>query len=262
MASITSGLTRVRQTSLDLSFVEGDKDVGRAALWLPEMVLPGNTDGGFEPQGTVHWEDDPSGELCRYEHDNPDGSLSLKAEVKLVELGWQLALTIGNGSHETWPNVVGAVCLQLPAAHCFNDPHWERTYFCSGDSFFPFHDRPTDGGLDTFQMSLVDGRQHLERTQRHRDKWGFTDEHSDDGIIGVVSDDGAATLTTTWQQVHHLQVNRLASFRCIHANPHFGDLQPGQARTVQGCILAVAGDLENAWARTAQFMQDLDATGA
>ena len=260
MASITSGLTRVRHTSVDLSFVSGEEDVGRAALWLPEMVLPGNTDRGFEAQGTVHWEDAKGGELCRYEHENADGSLLLKAEVKLVELGWQLALTIGNGTNQTWPNVVGAVCLQLPAAHMFNDPNWHRTHFRNDGQFLNFCDRQTDGGLDTFRMSLVDGRQHLERTQRHRDKWGFTQAPSDDGVIGVVSDDGDATLTTTWQHVHHLQVNRLASFRCVHANPHFGDLQPGRSRTVHGCILAVAGDLDSAWAQTAQFMQNVNAT--
>ena len=257
MATITSGLTRFRQTSVDLSFVEGDKDVGRAALWLPEMVLPGNTDRGFEVQGAVHWEDAQGGELCRYEHENDDGSLLLKAEVKLVELGWQITLTIGNGTEETWPNVVGAVCLQLPAAHSFDDPGWHRTHFRSGGQFLNYHGCKIDGGLDTFRMSLVDGHHHLERSQRHRDKWGFTQAPSDDGIIGVASDDGSTTLTTTWQQVHHLQVNRLASFRCIHANPHFGDLQSGQDHTVHGCVLAVAGDLDSAWAQTAQFMKNI-----
>ena len=99
-------------------------------------------------------------------------------------------------------------------------------------------------------MSLVKGRDQIERTERHRRKWGFTLEPSDDGIIAVVSDDGRSVLTTTWSEVHHLQANKLPAYLCIHANPYFGELEPDSTKTVHGCVLISPGGLEEAWAET------------
>jgi hypothetical protein len=100
-------------------------------------------------------------------------------------------------------------------------------------------------------------RDQIERTARHAEKWGFTEQDSDDGIFAVSSEDGASVLTTTWQEVHHLQANRKPAFRCIHANPYFDNLEPGASKTVLGCVLITHGGLEEAWAETTGVIQQI-----
>lgn len=105
-------------------------------------------------------------------------------------------------------------------------------------------------------MSLVDGRTSLVRTAGHRREWGFTREPSDDGIIGVVSDDGSAVLTTGWDQVHQLQANANPAYRCIHTNTYYGRLEPGQALTRYGCVLITTAGLEEGWSQTQRQIED------
>ena len=115
----------------------------------------------------------------------------------------------------------------------------------------------TDGGRPIYRMSLVKGQEQIERTERHQKKWGFTKRPSDEGIIGVISDDQSTVLTTTWNPTHHLQANQKRTFSCIHANPFFGSLQPGETRTRRGCVLLTPGDLSQAWDATKKVSEQL-----
>ena len=168
-------------------------------------------------------------------------------EVSPLALGWVATLTVTNRSRKALPDVVGTVCLFLHASHFFVDPEWKRTYYRSGGRFLSYFGRERDGGQPVYQMSLVTGRRQIERTPRHVDKWGFTREPSDDGIIAVVGQDCETTLVTTWEPTHHLQANRKGTFHCVHANALVGTLEAEASRTVRGCVLLVSGDLAEVW---------------
>ena len=66
-------------------------------------------------------------------------------------------------------------------------------------------------------------------------------------MIAVSDPNGSHLLTVTWEQVHHLQANAQHGYACIHANPAFGDLAPGDRRTVKGTVLLTTEDIESAW---------------
>ena len=120
--------------------------------------------------------------------------------------------------------------------------------------FLTYHDQKTDGRRDIFRMSLVKGQKQIERTPRHQQKWGFTKRLSDDGIFGVVSKDRSTVLTTHWRPTHHRQANLKRTFSCIHANPQFGAIAPGESRARHGCVLLSPGNLDDAWKETQTVM--------
>ncbi|MAV37285.1 MAG: hypothetical protein CMJ59_17720 [Planctomycetaceae bacterium] len=254
---IAPGRARVWQPLIDLHFAD---DRGLAQWWLPELVLLGNTDVSLRAQGTVRWEQ-PQPPHWGYQHLNPDGQLTLRVSVRQITNGWLAALTVGNQSRRTWPHVVCPVCLLLRASGSFEDPDWRRTFYRSDGDFLPYHGRATNGGRDIFRMSLVRGQRQIERTERHQKKWGFTKQPSDDGVIGVVSRDRSTVLTTTWKPTHHLQANLKRTFSCVHANPYLGTIEPGEAKTVHGCVLLTAGDLAAAWESTRRVIREQPEAG-
>jgi len=235
----------VRQPVIDLQF---DDHRGLAQWWLPEILLLGNTDVQISTQGPADWKSEAGN--WSYERVTPDGLLSVAVTVEQIELGWMATLTIGNRSNSTWSNVVAPVCLLLHASGKFQDPQWKRTFYRSDGKFLSYDGRETDGGRDLFRMTLVKGQEMLVRSDDHRGKWGFTNSLSDDGIIGVVSQDGSTVLTTTWNPSHHLQANRRRTYSCIHSNPFFGHLAPGESRTCRGYVLLIKGDIGRAWSET------------
>ena len=251
-APVRRGNSRIWQPIVDLHFQD---DSGVAQWWVPELVLLGNTDVSLRAEGTVAWQS--QGATRSFDHVNPDGMTRIATKVTPIETGWVASMTIENRSKKDWPNVVTPVCLLLRAAPGFADTDWSRTVYRSGGEFLPYKGRSTPSGLSVFRMSLVKGRQQLERTPRHVRKWGFTRRTSDDGIIGVVSKDGESVITTSWTQVHHLQANQKATFACIHGNPWLGDIPAGESRTVHGCVVLTAGSPDAAWKNTRAVLASL-----
>ena len=249
--SIAPGLAHVWGPILDLHFAD---ESGLVQWWLPELVLLGNTDVTINSQGPVPWKQQ-SRERSSYEHLSPDGRLSLAVSVERIDTGWLASLTVGNQTDDVWSNVVCPVCLLLRASGQFEDPDWKRTYYRSEGEFLTYHGRQTEGGRNIFRMSLVKGQRHIERTERHRQKWGYTTQPSDDGIIGVVSADRSTVLTTNWDPTHHLQANQKRTYSCIHANPYLSRIEPGKSQIVRGCVLLTAGGLDEAWNETKRVME-------
>lgn len=242
---VSPGPAVVRQPVIDLQFHD---DSGLAQWWLPELLLLGDVDVQISTQVPANWETDDG--RWSYHHIVPGGQLAVSVIVKRIEAGWLAELTIENRSDNTWSHVVCPVCLLLHASGEFQDPTWKRTYYRSNDELLTYHGRETDGGRDLFRMSLVKGQSPLQRSDQHRNKWGFTTRLSDDGIIAVVNPDRCTVLTTTWKPTHHLQANRKRTYSCIHANPYFGSLAAGGSSTRRGCVLMHTGSLDHAWNET------------
>ena len=220
------------------------------ALWMPEgFLLLGNTDVQARVKGGVCWRreaQDGQASSWRYEHRNCDRLMTLRGEVRGVESGWLMSLTVRNESESLWPSVVVPVCLSLCTTTVFDGKDHTRIWYRSGGQFKALAEQQYDGGLPGHCMVLVKGRTHIERTARHRAKWGFALDTSDDGIMAATSCDGSQVLTMGWQRVHQLQANASAHLACIHANPFLGDLLPGQEATVRGSVLVSSGDLARA----------------
>ena len=69
---------------------------------------------------------------------------------------------------------------------------------------------------------------------------------ADDGVILVGSEDGRWTLGTLWQDARVVFHNFIPGRQCIHSNPSFGDIGPGETATRRGWIVLVEGGVEDA----------------
>jgi len=231
-----------RSPSIDLHL---GPERGFAKWWIPEHVMLGHTDRSLGVAAPVVWQSQGNGDW-QYQSPLADRGLAT-VRVRSLPTGFEGSITLENRSRDIWTHVVAAVCLLLPDSPSFADPEWQRTFYRHEGQFRVYGGQERDSGDGTFQMSLVRGRSPLVRSQRHMRKWGFTTTPSDDGVIAVGSRDGSATLVTTWERVHHLQANRQPNYRCIHPNPYFGAIHPGETKTVSGCVLMVPGDTATAW---------------
>jgi len=241
-----------RRPMIDLDFAD---DRGLAQWQVPELVLFGNTDRSTMITGTVPWKHDQASGDWGYDYVVPDRQLRSTLNVNQIDEGWVGSLTLTNLSDGPWSDIVAVVCLFLRAAGPLRDGNWSQTYYRSGGRLLSYANRPRTGGSNPrYQMSLVAGKKQIERTQRHINKWAFTKEPSDDGIIGVVSQGGTTVLTTAWQQAHHLQANLRPTNYCMHSNPWFGEIGAGQSKTLRGCVLVTAGSLEHAWRKTTEVL--------
>ena len=233
-----------RPTIIELLLDEQDRN--RAQLWLPEFVMRGETDHNSAAIiSPIQWQND--GGSWRYEHVVEQKQITIAASVEPTDDGFLTSMSVTNHSDQSWQNVVGIVCLLLGTAPDFADPDRTRTWFRAGGKLQSFADSQMVGGQPPFRMSLVRGMKQVDRTERHRNKWGFTRQDCDDGVVAVTSPDGNQVLAMTWQQVHHLQLNACGAYCCIHANPAFGDMAPGEQRTIRGAILLTRESLEAAW---------------
>ena len=233
-----------RPTIIELLLDEQDRN--RAQLWLPEFVMRGETDHNSAAIiSPVQWQSE--GRSWRYKHFVEQEQITIAASVEATDDGFLMSMSVANHSDQSWPNVAGIVCLLLGTAPDFANPDRTRSWFRAGGKLQTFAGSQMVGGQPPFRMSLVRGMEQVERTKRHRNKWGFTQQESDDGVIAVTSPDEKQILALTWQQVHHLQLNACGAYCCIHANPAFGNMAPGEQRTVHGAILLSRGSLESAW---------------
>jgi hypothetical protein len=146
------------------------------------------------------------------------GVLQLRGRWHPVEAGVELELELTNATEQAWHDVYPNVCVSLAAAPRFADPGLERTLYAAADGLKPV-------------------------LRKSSYEWA-------EGFIAVASQDGAATIAYGWQgekpDKPHVGDPALA---CVHANPHYGTLEPGQPVLRRGVIYTVIGTPADAYRR-------------
>ena len=222
------------------------KGIDLAALWLPEMVEIGAT--GERPvffnaaTPSVSWSLMTDSSL-RYELKVPS-RITVTGSIKPDNSGFELNLSITNLSKTQWQQVLAAVCLQLTPAFSFLDLKRERTGCVVNSQFRTLNDMKTIGGKPEYLFAFV--KNHPPQ-QLHGDplipgaKWSHTVEKPDDGFIYVRSTDTKKTLWLAWSDSQFLQSNTTAAYGCIHSNPFFGNLSPGESSHRRGRLEVLTG---------------------
>ena len=236
----------LRQPAIELFLDDAGRN--RATYWLPELLLRGHTDDGrLVTFPNVVWR--RRGSTWEYSCQDTRGRWALSGRVSQKAWGWTTALSIRNLGNRAWHNVVAATCLSLVGAPDFVDGSRLRTFQRTGGCLVNLARDIAGVEYGPHLISYCASAQELDRSERHRKKWEIAREPSDDGIIGVASSTGYA-MTVTWESVSHLQSNTTGAFRCIHANPAFGSVGPGQSKTVRGLVVVHLGEVSSAWSET------------
>lgn len=209
---------------------------------MPEYMYKDEQTNTYQPPSGVVWDRQPDGRKLSLRCGLPE---TRKKELCLDFWGTITAgedmvdfeLTVKNVGPETWRSErMVLFCLQSKGVPMFFDYEAQRTFVRKGDRWITMNEI-VSGKFESHRMCGVavqqGGPAGAERLAAKVSKDGKF-------VLGLATDI-AASLSFNFQEV--------AS--CIHSNPSWGLLKPGEQKTAKGRIYLFAGTLEDLWKRYA-----------
>ncbi len=169
------------------------------------------------------------GDGVRYDFEKP--GLRLQGATRPIQDGVEMEMTIDNLSEEVWGKVMPGVCLQFHSAPDFYDPERHNTFYVSGGEI-RFMDTDTGG-------------EHFYGPRMLPELF----PPADIPLIGIRSHDGEHTVAMYWEGGESVWGNAHRATLCVHADPIFGKISPGESVTRKGRIYLMPGTPEDALAR-------------
>ncbi len=170
-----------------------------------------------------------------------------------VEGGWRLAgdfaeleLSVTHRGLGVAEDVRSQVCLRLAEAPSFLHPGARGVWITENGAPLEFSELRARDGYPA--SAVIVGRRGGEPdppgVRREQAIFSRSNVRADDGVIAVRSADGRFSLGTLWQDARLVFHNFTPGRQCIHSNPSFGSLRPGETATRKGWIVLVEGGPE------------------
>jgi hypothetical protein len=209
----------------------------------------------FRVHGPVTWTPEDKledGVTLAFDRDNLEDtprkavpiSLSYGLRVLPKPYGAELVLTMKNTGAKPITNLTGHVCLgHLTGA--FRDPNFERVFVRRGGAFLSL--KETDRGKDPIRAHYRVKDQLPIKVFDNPDNrfWGgLSREVVDDGLILTRSKDGERLVALWFENASEVFQNSDEPNMCIHSDPCFGDLAPGEMVERKGRLILFEGGLE------------------
>ena len=174
--------------------------------------------------------------------------------------GLLLSASVMNLSDRTVERVNLAPCTQLAQAPSLDDPEMTRTFYRAGGRFVSMSDaeRAGDPGKNQVSVTSESGMDWTLSDAETGYGWGMAKPDADAGFIAVAARNGKGGVATWWQRTATLCNNATSAIHCVHAEPYFDTLAPGEAATLQGeLVWTDTGGLDDLWARYHYFRETL-----
>ncbi len=156
--------------------------------------------------------------------------------------GVYLAMRITNNGERTLPTIRPLLCSQYRELTGF--PAWidnfKHSFLVFAGELKVIADLPPEKPDATFKGCVVKGCP--QRDTRAERQGGLIERDMDLALSVVESMDGKRKLVVWWTPGKSMITN--ASIPCIHADPYFGTLEPGQSAYAEGLALFTEGDLK------------------
>jgi len=197
----------------------------------------------------IHWQPGGPG-VWRFRSERPNDV----AVEGLMELGDEIVnmtLSISNLGERVFEGVGAGVCVQLAAAPSFRDPERRRTVvFESGSpvSLYDIEQRDGFRGLKYLAKGAepAPGFAPGEAPPKGQEWARSSCFQPDEALVCVASPSGQWTLGLMCQDSRYVFTNPMGCLCCIHADPVFGEIRPGQSVTRRGWIVIVNAPPEEA----------------
>lgn len=165
-----------------------------------------------------------------------------EADLPFEARGVHVAMRIINHGSQTLPVIRPLICNQFKWLTGFPQRHhdFQHNYIVIDGQITSLADLPTEN-LDTeFKGCVVKGcPQKDTRAERNG---GLIEKEMDAALSIVTSLDSKRKVIIWWNPGKSMIAN--AFIPCIHADPYFGTLKPGEEATAEGLILFTEGELE------------------
>lgn len=147
-----------------------------------------------------------------------------------------LELTVANCQDRVWQEVMVDLCLMNIRAPHFYDADYRRTYVLGPAGLTPVVDFMASPRRPVFRWAgRTKGSLHFFWPENSR-FWDMTDVELPGNLVMTRSVDGNWTAAFGWEDLYMVACNRDTAHGCVHADPHLGDVAPGQASRVKGKI--------------------------
>lgn len=199
-------------------------------------------EGVFDREATLSrteyvalWQDLPDGGVgYQARGDGGRGRVEYTFSLMPEEDCVALELAVGNRDHRPWKEVFVDVCLmQIRAPHFF-DPEYSRTYVVGQSGLTPVAHLVASPQRPVFRHSgRTTDSLHFFTSGSF---WDVSDVEVSGNIVLTRSVDGEWTVAFAWDQLHMVACNSDGAHGCVHADPHLGDIAPGETKRVRGRI--------------------------
>tara|TARA_B100000809_G_scaffold237132_1_gene256677 strand:+ start:1632 stop:2372 length:741 start_codon:yes stop_codon:yes gene_type:complete len=159
-----------------------------------------------------------------------EGSFEIRGEVAPIEDGVGLTLSVTNLSSEALPGSVAGVCIQFAAAASFVDTELKRYFYVHDDRITAIHPPYEDYDKGHAWFWGTAPREEFQHNPS-----------PDFGFVGLESADGKWVVGHGWDSARTICGNCHPSISCIHADPFFDALPPGEAVSSHGVLYIMEG---------------------
>ena len=216
-----------------------DIGMGSPIFRIPEFVQVG---GKRRPPGYVEWEMVTWGTEMRYRWAAPPElkrayGTDFWGHVKVEGEAVHIEVTDKNIGEETAPGAVKLFCLQAGTMREFQDPQGVNTFVWVKDRFVSFKEM-TGGRFPEHRMvgfRVADGEAGEGEVTRKL----AVKRSAETGFVLGVATDTCSSVGGNFQVWPS----------CIHANPDWGELEPGEEMLARTTVYFLRGTLEDVLAR-------------
>ena len=156
--------------------------------------------------------------------------------------GVSLAMRIFNGGNTSLPVIRPLLCLQYGRLKGFplDRGQFQHSFIMIRGKLTALSDLPTQNSQTQFKGCVVKGCP--QRDTRAERQGGLIENDMDLALSVVTSLDGSRKVILWWTPGKSMIAN--ARIPCIHADPYFGTLTPGQTAYAEGLLLFTESNLE------------------
>ena len=156
--------------------------------------------------------------------------------------GVYVSMKIINQSLETLPVIRPLICNQFSELAGFPQRHhdFHHNFIVMDGQLTSLADLPTENLNTTFKGCVVKGCE--QRDTRAERNGGLIEDDMDAALSMVTSLDHKRKVIFWWTPGKSMIANSFIP--CIHADPYFGTLKPGEEASAEGMILFTEGNVE------------------
>ena len=165
-----------------------------------------------------------------------------EGEIPLDAQGVHVAMRIVNHGSKTLPVIRPLICNQFKGLTGFPQRHhdFQHTHIVMDDKIIALADLTTEDPETTFKGCVVKGCP--QRDTRSERNGGLIEQDMDVALSVVTSLDEQRKVIFWWNPGKSMIANSFIP--CIHADPYFGTLKPGEESFAEGLILFSEGDIQ------------------
>lgn len=175
--------------------------------------------------------------------------VNVESFARVMEKGWlpfdaqgvHVAMKILNHGTKTLPVIRPLICNQFRDLKGFPQRHhdFQHTHILINGKVTALADLPTEDPETTFKGCVVEGCP--QRDTRAERNGGLIEEDMDAALSIVTSLDRKRKVIFWWNPGKSMIANSFIP--CIHADPYFGTLKPGEEAYAEGLILFTQGEI-------------------